>query len=106
MKTSSEKRRRHVKFWRKFLRLTRGRVPVLKALEVIAGEEKNASFVKVIGSIRLAMEQGIPMSQPLKKYSSEFSPSVVELVKMAEKSGEWDDIVQEIADGLVEETFD
>ena len=102
----SEKQKRHAKFWKKFLRLTRGRVPVLKALEVIGGEEMQMSFNEVVCSVRLAMEQGVPMSQALQKHPSEFSMSVVELVKMAEKSGAWDEILKEISDGLSEGTFD
>lgn len=102
----SDKQHRHVKFWKKFLRLTRGRVPVLRALEVISGEETNASFREVICSIRIAMEHGTAMSQVLQKHSPEFSSSVIELVKMAEKSGAWDEILQEIVDGLSESTFD
>ena len=103
---SSGKRNRHVKFWKKFLRLTRGRVPVLRALEVIGGEETNELFREIVCSIRVAIEQGTAMSQALQKHPEEFSPSVVELIKMAEKSGAWDEILQEIADGLQEGTFD
>jgi type IV pilus assembly protein PilC len=102
----SEKQLRHMKFWKKFLRLTRGRVPTLRALEVIGEEEVNASFSKIIHSIRLAMEQGVSMSQALKKYPAEFSVSVVELIRVAEKSGAWDEILPEITDGLSEGTFD
>lgn len=104
--TLSDKQHRHVKFWKKFLRLTRGRVPVLRALEVIGGEETSASFREVVCSVRIEMERGMTMSQVLQKHSSEFSLSVIELVKMAEKSGAWDEILQEIVDGLSEGTFD
>jgi len=46
------------------------------------------------------------MSQALKKYPAEFSVSVVELIRVAEKSGAWDEILPEITDGLSEGTFD
>jgi len=39
------------------------------------------------------------------RFPREFSPAVRELVKTAEKTGAWDDILQEIADGLQEGTF-
>jgi len=102
----SDKQQRHVKFWRKFLRLTRGRVPVLRTLEVVAGEENNEEFRVIICSIKDAMDQGTAMSQALRKYPAEFSSSVVELVGMAEKSGAWDEILHEIVDGLLEGTFE
>jgi len=102
----SDKRSRHVRFWKKFLRLTRGRVPALRALEVIGIEETNSSFSQVVNSIRLAMEKGMSMSESMREYTSEFSPSVIELVKMAEKSGAWDEILEEIASGLSEGTFE
>ncbi|MDD4869729.1 MAG: type II secretion system F family protein [Kiritimatiellae bacterium] len=86
--------------------MTRGRVPTLRTLEVIRGEETETSFKEIIQSIRLAMEQGVSMSQALQKYPSEFSPSVVELIRMAEKSGAWDEILLEITGGLSEGTFD
>jgi len=102
----SDKQERHVRFWKKFLRLTRGRVPVLRALEVISLEEKDEQFREVVLSIRGALEQGLTMSQVMQKQSSEFSPSVIELIKMAEKSGAWDEIIQEIVEGISEGTFD
>ncbi|OGV70261.1 MAG: hypothetical protein A2283_00375 [Lentisphaerae bacterium RIFOXYA12_FULL_48_11] len=101
-----DKQQRNARFWRKFLRLTRGRVPVLRTLEVVAGEENDAAFRAVISSIKEAMEQGTSMSQALRKYPSEFSASVIELVGMAEKSGAWDEILREIVDGLSEGTFE
>lgn len=102
----SDKQQKHAKFWRKFLRMTRGRVPVLRALEVIAGEENDESFRTIICSIKDAMEKGTAMSQALQGHPSAFSASVVELVKMAEKSGAWDEILHEIVDGLSEGTFE
>lgn len=95
----------HARFWRKFLRLTRGRVPVLRALEVMAKEERDAEFAGVISAVHKAMEQGGELSGAIQAYPQHFSPSVIELVKTAEKTGAWDEILVEIADGLEEGTF-
>ncbi len=81
-------------------------MPVLRTLEVIAAEERDEAFRSVISSVRDAMEQGTAMSQALQKYSPEFSTSVIELVRMAEKSGAWDEILRELVDGLSEGTFE
>jgi type II secretory pathway component PulF len=101
----SKKQLQRAKFWRKFLRLTRGRVPVLRALSVISEEETDSAFRKRIDEIRRAMDRGHTLSEAIGKFRRDFSPSIVELVKTAEKTGAWDEILQEIADGLQDGTF-
>ena len=103
---SSESQLQQVRFWKKYLRLTRGLVPTLRTLEVIASEEKDESFRKVIESIHQSIDKGEDLSTALNKHPSVFSPSIQELVKMAEKSGAWDDILKEIVDGLADGTFE
>lgn len=102
----SGKQIRLARFWKKFLRLTRGRVPVLRAVEIITGEEADPSFKKVLCSIREELNGGSTLSEVIGKHPAEFSPSVVELIRTAEKSGAWDEILQEVADGLHDGTFD
>jgi type II secretory pathway component PulF len=102
----SERQARMAKFWRKFLRLTRGRVTVLRALEVIAIEEKDQSFQGVVKDIRSHVDRGMVMSEALIKHAGEFSPSIVELIKTEEKTGAWDEILQELVDGLQDGTFE
>ena len=94
------------RFWRKFLRLTRGRIPVLKALEVIVEEETHPVLRVKLGTVLQAMERGAVMSEALAGVTPCFSLSAVELVRSAEKSGAWDEILLEIAEGLEEGTFD
>ena len=93
------------RFWKKFLRLTRGRVPVLRALRVISIEETDTTFKEVVDSIRKSIDKGKTLSDALQDHPSEFSPSIRELVRTAEQSGAWDEILAEIADGLQEGTF-
>jgi len=102
----SKKQSQQARFWRKFLRLTRGRVGVLRALEVMAEEEKDPRFRKLAEDIRTALEHGATLSEAVRGFPRMFSPSVLELVKTAEKTGAWDEILQEIADGLQDGTFD
>lgn len=94
------------RFWKKFLRLTRGRVTVLRALAVIAEEEPHPAFRAAVAAVRADMEKGTPMSDALRRHAALFPPSVVELVRTAEKTGAWDDILLEIADGTADGTFD
>jgi len=102
----SRKQLHQAMFWRKFLRLTRGRVGVLRALEVISEEEKDDRFRKLVDAIRAAMVRGATLSESVRSFPGMFSPSVLELVKTAEKTGAWDEILLEIADGLRDGTFD
>jgi type IV pilus assembly protein PilC len=102
----SEKQARLTKFWKKFLRLTRGRVTVLRALEMIVLEEKDATFRDSVKDIRTCIEGGSTMSQAMQKHPDDFSPSIVELIRTAEKTGAWDEILQEIVDGLQDGTFE
>jgi type IV pilus assembly protein PilC len=103
---TSERQIRLTKFWKKFLRLTRGRVTVMRALEVIAFEEKDIRFQNVVKDIRANIERGLAMSETMQKHAADFSPSILELVKTAEKTGAWDDILQEIVDGSQDGTFE
>jgi len=101
------KARKHVqaRFWRKLMRLTRGRVPLLRALEIIAAEEASVAFRSIVCAIREAMEGGAPLSEAVCVHDQEFSLAVIELVRAAEKSGAWDEVLEEIAGGLEEGTF-
>ena len=101
-----ETRKAKTRFWRKFLRLTRGRVPVLKALSTAAGEEENAELKKNLRDILVAMETGSIMSEALAKCDGYFSASIIELIRSAEQTAAWDEILPEIADGIEEGTFD
>ncbi|MFO7870929.1 MAG: type II secretion system F family protein [Kiritimatiellia bacterium] len=102
----SEKQVAMARLWRKVLRLTRGRVPVLKALEVVRAEEKNPAVRDALARVTGDIGEGKGISEAFAVHKALFSPSVVELLKAAEMSGAWDEILAEIADGLEEGTFD
>ena len=102
----SNKQLRQARFWRKFLRLSRGRVAALRALEIIAMEEHDSDFKQVVSTMHDRIQGGATFGEALDDHASEFSLSVRELIKTAEKCGAWDEIVQETAQGLEEGTFD
>lgn len=102
----SDTQLRHARFWRKFMRLCRGRVAVLRALEIIAMEETDAAWKGVVSEIHDRMEKGAVLSEALAEHQSVFSLSVREMVRTAEKCGAWDEIMMEIAQGLEEGSFD
>lgn len=102
----SDKQLRQARFWRKLLRLSRGRVAVLRALEVIATEERDSDFKAIVSDIHERVENGAVLSEALEEHAAEFSLSVREMVKTAEKCGAWDEILAETAQGLQEGTFE
>ena len=101
---TDKKNLRQARFWKKFLRLTRGRITPIRALEIIRREEQDDSFSEIIGDLIEVMRGGIELSEAMEKHSSEFSLSIVELVQSAEKTGAWDEILAEIATGLEDGT--
>ena len=94
------------RFWKKFLRLTRGRVAVLRALTVISQEEEDPRCRRLIEALTHTVEKGCPLSAAMAEHPQHFSRSVVELLKTAEKTGAWEEILPEIVGGLEDGTFD
>ena len=102
----TEKQITHAKFWKKFLRLTRGRVPVMRALHVMWEEETEPGLKKAAKTLREKIDNGSTMSDAMKEQDNIFSPSILELIRTAEKTGAWDEILEEISSGLREGIFD
>lgn len=102
----TEQQKNMARFWKKFMRLTRGRVTALRALDIIAQEEKNPVFQAAIADMRVRIEKGSTFTEAVAKHPDIFSLSVRELVNAAEKSGAWDEVLLEIVGGLEEGTFD
>jgi len=94
------------RFWKKYLRLTRAGVPTLGALDIIAREEKAPEFQAVIQAMQSALAEGNLLSEVMGEHPELFSLSAIELVRTAEKGGQWDIVVEELADGYLEGTFD
>ena len=94
------------RFWRKYLRLTRSGVPVLRALEVIEAEADDEQICRLVSTLRRGIEDGATLSAAMDQSSYAFSPSVRELICTAERRGAWDEILEELAAGLEEGTFD
>jgi type IV pilus assembly protein PilC len=94
------------RFWKKYLRLTRAGVPTLGALEIIAGEESSTEFQSVIQAMHSALADGNLLSEVMVAHPSFFSLSSLEMVRTAEKGGQWDIVVEELADGYLDGTFD
>ena len=102
----SERQIQPSRFWRKYMRLMRAGVPVLRALQVIAEEEEDELFARTITSLRESMIHGEALHEGLARHKELFGPTTVELIRTAEKRGEWDAILVELTEGLSEGTFE
>ena len=102
---ATEKQTHLAQFWRKYLRLTRGRIDTLRALEIIVSEETDEALKATLGKVQTSLNSGTTFSDAFRQQPEMFSLCVVELLAAAENSGAWDDILKEIADGLDEGTF-
>ena len=103
---TSDPQKQQARFWRKYLRLTRGRVPALRALEIIIRENHDTALTETITQVLGSLKSGAAFSEAFGQHPAVFSPSVLELIRSAEDSGAWDDILEEVAAGLEEGTFD
>lgn len=92
-------------FWRKYMRLTRAGIPVLRALDICRAEETDASRREDIAALLEHVEAGDSVAEAIDRRPEVFSRSVRELVRAAERRGAWDEVLPEIADGLDEGTF-
>ncbi len=99
-------RRRQAILWRKLLRLTRGRVPLLRALEIAGEEETDISLKNVLHDLKRNVEQGATLAEAVARHPTVFSLSIRELIRAAEKTGAWEEVLEEMAAGLEEGTFD
>ena len=94
------------RFWRKYLRLTRAGVPVLRAFRIVEDESDDACWKSVAHELRRGIERGTSLSEAMLEGSYSFSLSVLEMIRTAERRGAWDDILEELVDGLLDGTFE
>ncbi len=76
--------------------LTSG-VPILQAMETVAGAIDNETFSDVIMKARARIREGDPIGEPLEK-SGLFPPMVVQMVSIGEETGALDAMLSKVAD--------
>lgn len=75
--------------------LTSG-VPLLQALDIVKDILGNTRLVEVIEDARVNIREGDSIAQPLKR-SGEFPPLVTHMIAIGEKSGQLEDMLENIA---------
>jgi type IV pilus assembly protein PilC len=76
--------------------LTSG-VPILQAMETVAGAIDNETFYDVIMKARARIREGDPIGEPLEK-SGLFPPMVVQMISIGEETGALDAMLSKVAD--------
>ncbi|MBU1122077.1 MAG: type II secretion system F family protein [Candidatus Omnitrophica bacterium] len=71
-------------------------IPILQALVVVEKTVTNVVLRRAIQSIRYAITEGHPLSEPFKA-SGLFSPMVVQMISTGERSGNLDQMLSEIS---------
>jgi general secretion pathway protein F len=71
-------------------------VPLLEALRIVKNVLGNTRLIEVIEEARLNIREGESIAQPLKR-SGEFPPMVVHMISIGEKSGQLEEMLENIA---------
>jgi len=87
-------------FTRQLFNLTKSGVTILRALEIIALQQKNQSFRGVVESLRIAVQQGQSFSDALADYPKMFPALYVAMIRAGEESGTLKDALADLAEYL------
>lgn len=85
------------RFARTLATLLRSGVPVLTALDIVKDVLNNVRLADVVTEAREAIREGESIADPLRR-SKEFPPIVVHMVATGEKSGQLEDMLENVAD--------
>lgn len=86
-----------VVFARIFATMINAGLPLIQCLELLAQQEQNKTFAKIISSIKEDIEGGSTLSDALKKYPKVFDDLFVNLVAAGESGGILDVILQRLS---------
>jgi general secretion pathway protein F len=85
------------RFSRTLATLLRSGVPVLNALDIVKEVLNNTRLAEVVNEARDAIREGDSIATPLKR-SKEFPPIVCHMVAIGEKSGQLEEMLENVAD--------
>jgi general secretion pathway protein F len=85
------------RFSRTLATLLRSGVPVLNALDIVKDVLNNVRLADVVSEAREAIREGESIADPLRR-SREFPPIVVHMIATGEKSGQLEDMLENVAD--------
>jgi type IV pilus assembly protein PilC len=90
-------------FSRQFATMVNSGLPLLRSLAILEEQTGSKYLAKVVGQVRLEVEQGSSLSGAMTKHPRAFSDLYVSMVRAGETSGTLDDVLLRLADALERE---
>ncbi len=84
-------------FTRQFSVMIDAGLPLVQCLEILAGQQENKTFQKVLTGVRSAVEGGSNLSAAMKQYPKVFDPLYSNMVEAGETGGILDTILQRLS---------
>ncbi|MGC1635692.1 MAG: type II secretion system F family protein, partial [Candidatus Acidiferrales bacterium] len=84
-------------FTRQFSVMIDAGLPLVQCLEILAGQQENKIFQKVLTGVRASVEGGASLSNSMKQYEKAFDPLYYNMVDAGETGGILDTILQRLS---------
>jgi len=84
-------------FTRQFSVMIDAGLPLVQCLEILAGQQENKTFEKILTGVRSAVEGGSTLSAAMRQYGKIFDPLYVNMVEAGETGGILDTILQRLS---------
>jgi type IV pilus assembly protein PilC len=91
--SGSVKEKEVVVFARQFSTMISAGLPIVQCLEMLAAQEQNKAFAKIITAVKSDIEAGSTLSESLKKYPKVFDTLFINLIAAGEAGGILDKIL-------------
>src|ERR1700691_3863505 len=80
-------------FTRQFSVMIDAGLPLVQCLEILAGQQENKTFQKILNGVRASVEGGATLSASMKQYEKVFDPLYYNMVEAGETGGILDTIL-------------
>ncbi|WDN90816.1 type IV pilus assembly protein PilC [Desulfosarcina sp. BuS5] len=84
-------------FCRQFSTMIDAGLPIIQCLDILYGQQDNATFKKILKKIKVAVEGGATLAEALKKYPKQFDDLFVNMIAAGEAGGILDTILQRLS---------
>src|SRR5579864_6214251 len=84
-------------FTRQFSVMIDAGLPLVQCLEILAGQQENKTFQKILNGVRASVEGGATLSASMKQHDKVFDPLYYNMVEAGETGGILDTILQRLA---------
>jgi type IV pilus assembly protein PilC len=84
-------------FTRQFSVMIDAGLPLVQCLEILAGQQENKTFQKILNGVRASVEGGSTLSASMKQFDKVFDPLYYNMVEAGETGGILDTILQRLS---------